>query len=102
MPTLVTQPALRGDDDVDIPPALLNGVGVVSLLVVMFWMLSSDRLVTGAAHRREIADKDAQISTLIKTIDVKDAQLEKLAIVGETTVRILASVEALANKERPS
>lgn len=96
--TLPTPTTLRGDD-VDIPPSLLTGGGVISLLVLLFWMLATDRLVTGAAHRRELADKDSQRDVLLKTIDVKDSQLEKLAVVGETTVRILSSVEALA-KER--
>ena len=91
---------LRGDD-VDIPPALLNGVGVVSLLVVTYWLLITDRIVTGAAHRREITDKDEQIATLKQAVQVKDAQLEKVVIVGETTMRILTTVEAIA-RERSS
>jgi hypothetical protein len=93
-------PTLRGDDDVDaIPPALLNGVGVGGLLAVLFWMLATGRLVTRREHEGRIADKDQVIATQERTIAVKDSQLEKLAVVGETAIRILSSVEALA-KER--
>jgi hypothetical protein len=81
---------------VDLPPALLNGVGVVGLLVGLFWMLATDRLVTGAAHRRELADKDSQIADLRKANDVKDRQLEKLTVVGETVAKVLESIEHLA------
>lgn len=82
-----------------IPPALLNGVGVVGLLVGLFWMLATGRLVTRREHDGRIADKDQVIATQARTIDVKDSQLEKLSVVGETAIRILSSVEALA-KER--
>ena len=80
----------------DLPPALLNGVGVTTLLVILFWMLAREHLVTGPAHRRELADKDAQIDRLTNAVDVKDQQLEKLTVVGEAVVKILASVDEMA------
>lgn len=46
-----------------IPVALLNGVGVVALLAVLYWLLATGRLVTRrevdsvqTAHARELTD----------------------------------------------
>jgi hypothetical protein len=80
-----------------IPPALLNGVGVAGLLVGLFWMLASGRIVTRREHEGRVADKDAQIADLRKANDVKDAQLEKLTSdVATTVIRVLESIENLA------
>ena len=65
-----------------IPPALLSGGGVASLLGLLFWMLATGRLVTRREHDNRMADKDAQI--------------EKLAVVGEAFLKIMTSVESLA------
>lgn len=94
MPTQILTPH-RGDD-VDLPPALLNGAGVVSLLVGLFWMIATGRLVTRREHDNRVADKDAQIADLRKANDVKDAQIEKLSVVGETVAKVLQSIETLA------
>lgn len=71
-----------------IPPALLNGVGVVGLLVGIYWALITERLVTGAAHRRELAAKDQQIAANERGHDQrvadKDAQIVMWRAVGET------------------
>lgn len=82
-------PTLRGDDEVDaIPPALINGVGVVALVVALYWMLAKEHLVVGAAHRRELAAKDMQIAALEKAHEQragdKDAQIVMWRAVGET------------------
>lgn len=82
----------------DLPAGLLNGVGVVGLLVGLFWMLATGRLVTRREHDGRIADKNEVIATQAQTIAVKDQQLEKLDIVGTTTIRILESVENLARE----
>jgi len=68
---------LRGDGDVDIPPALIQGIGASGLVVALFWMLAKEILVTGPAHRRELAEKDARIAD-------KDAQIIMWRAVGET------------------
>lgn len=57
MPTRT--PTLRGDDEVDaIPPALLNGAGVAGLLVLLFWMLATGRIVTRREHDSVKQDRD--------------------------------------------
>ena len=95
MPTFT--PTLRGDDEVDaIPPGLLSGGGVATLLIWLFWMLATGRLVTRREHDNRMADKDAQIARQDRTIEVKDAQIEKLAVVGEAFLKIMTSVESLA------
>lgn len=100
MPT-TQQAELGGDEDMDaIPPALLNGGGVVSMLALAYWMLATGRLYTGAQHREIVEDKDAQIDRLNNAVDVKDKQLERLAVVGEAVVKILASVEELAKRRQ--
>jgi hypothetical protein len=85
-----THAIARGDDDnMDIPPSLLNGVGVGVLLVILFYALVKEHLVTGPAHRREIASKDEQIRLLgeahDKRIADKDAQIVMWRAVGETS-----------------
>ena len=62
----------------DLPPQLLQFGGPVVMLVGLYWMLATDRLVTGATHRRALADKDAQIAKQDKAIEVKDGQIQKL------------------------
>ena len=80
-----------------IPPAVANGVGVVGLLVLLFWLLATGRLVTRREMDSRMADKDAQIALLSKANDVKDSQLEKLTSdVATTVIRVLESIEALA------
>jgi hypothetical protein len=86
--------APTGGDEVDLPPpSLMNVFGpvavVVSLLVGLFWMLARDHLVTGPAHRREIAEKDKQIADLKESheqrVADKDAQIVMWRAVGETS-----------------
>lgn len=79
------------------PAAMLGGI---------YWMLATDRLVTGASHRRElaekdqrIADRDAVIAKQDKVIEVKDEQLERLAVVGEAFLKIMAAIDALSKRD---
>jgi hypothetical protein len=48
-----TQAITRGDDQMfdTIPPALLNGAGVITLLGWLYWMLASGVHATPAGHR---------------------------------------------------
>jgi len=73
---------------VDLSPTLLNGVGVVGLLVLSYWLLATDRIITGAAHRREIAAKDQQLASnermYEQRIADKDTQVVMWRAVGET------------------
>lgn len=79
---------LSGDEDVDIP-ALVNAGGVVGLLALTYWLLATDRIVTGAAHQRELAAKDQQIAAnermYEQRIADKDQQIVMWRAVGETS-----------------
>jgi hypothetical protein len=80
-------------------PTVIGATGsAASMFGLLFWMLATDRMITGPSHRREIAVKNEQITTQRETIAVKDRQLERLAVVGETVVKILDSVETLARR----
>jgi hypothetical protein len=76
-----------------IPPALLNGVGVVGLLVVLFWMLATGRLVTRREHETVRADRDYWREIGIKGINTA----EKLA---DQKSAGIAAVESLARDAR--
>lgn len=41
-----------------ISPALLNGVGVVGLLVALFWMLSTGKLIVGTQYQEKARECD--------------------------------------------
>ena len=99
MPTPL--PALRGDDDVDaipIPAALLNGVGVLTLLGWLFWMLATGRLVTRREHENRIADKDSQIAMWRATSETKDAQNAELMEHSRLSVQMWEALEARARE----
>jgi len=71
---------IAGGDGVDfnIPPALVGGGSAAAMFAGLFWMLARDHLVTGPAHRRELAMKDQQIAD-------KDTQIVMWRAVGETS-----------------
>lgn len=110
---------LRGDGDVDIPPALIQGIGASGLVVALFWMLAKEVLVTGPAHRREIATKDAQLAAAEhaheQRVADKDAQIVMWRAVGETaqaqmaetlehsrlSVQLLQALEKRAQENAP-
>lgn len=80
-----------------LPTGLLNGSGVVGLLVILFWMLASGRLATG----REIREKNQRIEYLQAT----NAELLKQngvllrASVPATNAVMNALHQALENEE---
>jgi hypothetical protein len=82
-----------------IPPALLNGVGVGALLVVLFWMLATEKLVTGPAHKRELADKDRQLDLKDDTIKTLTGSVQKLTLNSELTVQLLRSIDKVASEK---
>jgi hypothetical protein len=94
----ITVPTTDSGDDVEIPAAIWNGVGVVGLLSLLFWLLATGRLYTKSQHDEIVSSKDQVIETQAKTIDVKDGQLDKLSVVGETVVKILSSVDDLGRR----
>lgn len=115
MPTAT--PTLRGDDEVDaIPPALVNGAGVATLLVILFWMLAKGHLYTGASHReiveakqreldsdkahyeQRIADKDAQIVMWRAVGETSQAQMAETLEHSRLSVQLLQAIEARAQQ----
>lgn len=113
MPT--PTPTLRGDDEVEsIPPALVNGIGVVGLLVVLFWMLAKGHIYTGTSHReilaakqreldsdkehyeQRIADKDAQIVLWRAVGETSQAQMTETLEHSRLSVQLLQAIEARA------
>lgn len=86
-----------------------NGVGVVGVLVWLLYMIGTGRLVTRrevtdrlADKDQQLADKAVQVANLTKAVEVRDAQVDKLADeTGATMIRLLNSVEAMARQKRP-
>lgn len=80
----------------DIPAGLLNGVGVVALLVLTFWMLTTGKLCTG----RELSEKNARIAALEGTLRVRDHQLTLVLTEAMTTISpVLKAMRAAADAE---
>ena len=79
-----------------IPPALLNGVGVGALLALLFWMLATERLVTGPAHRREVEKLEKQSALDADTIKTLTGSVQKLTLNSELTVQLLHSIDKTA------
>lgn len=82
------------------PAAMLGGI---------YWMLASDRLVTGASHRRELAEKDARIAERdrvierqAQVIEMRDKQVERLSIVAEAIVKMQNAIEDALENQRES
>lgn len=79
-----------------IPPALVGGGVGSSMLGLLYWLIATGRLIPRRFYEERIADKDATIATQTKTIEVQRDQLGKALSTGETGVKILESIEALA------
>lgn len=84
----------------EIPAAVWGAGGASGMLGLLYWLLATGRTWTGNSVDRVLQSKDEQITTLKTAIAVKDGQLEKLQIVGETNLKILESVEALARRRK--
>lgn len=75
----------------------LNGVGVVGILIVVFWALLSGRLATG----RELREKDRRIATLEEALDDRDRQMAAiLNQVLPTTNQLLRGIHEAAEEAR--
>lgn len=79
-----------------IPPAVWGAGGAGGMLSLLYWLLATGRLIPRRYYEERVADKDKQIDLLSKTVDVKDDQLGKALSTGETSVKILESIEQLA------
>lgn len=92
-----------------VPAAVLNGIGVVGVIVVGGWMLATGRLYTrgqvdDVKHdrdewRAESRLKDAQIAEKDQQLAEKDKQLSYLGEVGETAKAVLSALQKMARGE---
>lgn len=88
---------------------LVGGGTAFGALTWLLWMVGTGRLVTRrevtdrlADKDQQIADKAEQVANLTKAVEVRDAQVDKLADeTGATMIRLLSSVEAIARQKRP-
>lgn len=96
---LPTQNATGARMDVgDIPNAAWNATGVVSLLVGLFWMLATGRIVTRRELDTRMSDKDEQIRNYREAAAISAVQTDSLASIGEMQVRLLKSIEELSKR----
>lgn len=80
-----------------VPWGTVTPVGaLVAVLVYVLRTVSRGDWIPRSTHEEIVSHKDATISTQEETIRVQDSQLEDLSIVGETQVKILDSIYALA------
>lgn len=82
----------------DLPPALIGVTSAAGMFAGLFWMIARGSLVTRREHEARVGDLKEQNATLKTTVEVRDEQLKSLAVVGETVIKILASVDDLARK----
>lgn len=88
---------------------LVGGGTAFASLTWLLYMVGTGRLVTRrevtdrlADKDQQIADKAVQVANLTKAVEVRDAQVDKLADeTGATMIRLLNSVEAVARQKRP-
>lgn len=79
-----------------LPPGLFEGVGVVGIVLLVFWLLWSGRLVTkreldNIAHDRDEWRAESRIKD--QQLQIKDDQLDHLAEVGRTVDSILRAIK---------
>ncbi|WP_107768424.1 hypothetical protein [Nocardioides terrigena] len=78
-----------------IPPALVNGVGVVGLVVILFWMLATGRLVTRREAEDIRADRDVWRSNSLE----QKGLMTQMLTGQETTNRLLRSIPHVGDDE---
>lgn len=79
-----------------LPPGLFEGIGVVGVVLLVFWLLWSGRLVTkreldNIAHDRDEWRAESRIKD--QQLQIKDDQLDHLAEVGRTVDSILHAIK---------
>ena len=78
-----------------IPPALVNGIGVVGLVVILFWMLATGRLVTRREAEDIRADRDVWRSNSLE----HKGLMTQMLTGQETTNRLLRSIPHVGDDE---
>lgn len=80
-----------------IPTSIVDGVGVGALLVWLFWMLATGRLVTRRENDATVADRDMWRETAQTLTPV----VAKVLTESETTNRLLRALPDMAGKDAP-
>lgn len=79
-----------------LPVGLTNGVGVVALLVGLFWMLATGRLATG----RELKEKSERIAALEAQVRNRDEQVDVALAVLPEVADVLRKFHVAAEETR--
>lgn len=79
-----------------LPAGLINGVGVATLLVILFWMLATGRLCTG----RELLEKDKRIAALEEQVRTRDNQVDLALAVLPEVADVLQKFHVAAEESR--
>lgn len=82
--------------DATLPAGLVNGVGVATILVGLFWMLATGRLCTG----RELGEKDKRIATLEEQVRARDDQIDLALAVLPEVAEVLRKFHVAAQESR--
>ena len=87
-----------------IPPALVDGVGVVAVVLIVGWLMWTGRLVTRREVERVEHDRDEwRAESRIRDAEVaeKNKQLEHVAEVGITMKAVLGALQKLNHEDTP-
>lgn len=84
----------------DIPAGVGAAGGILGMLAGLYWMLATDRMVTGAAHRRELASREKENERLWQTVESLTESLQKLTVNSELTVQTFRAIDKKASGRR--
>lgn len=85
----------------EIPAGLLNGLGVVGVVVLMAWLVITGKLVPRNIYLdkvRESEEKGRALATKDEQLAEKDIQLTELAEVGRTVDAVMRAVQQNARR----
>jgi len=92
-------------DDLGLPGiwGLSPLAGMIGMVVIVYWMLLTGRLITRSSHEREIGIYKEQILVKDKTIEKQTNQITSLLSVGQTMQAVLRSAGPVVdeNTEQP-
>lgn len=90
----------------EIPSALLGTGGPVGVLLFVVALVLTGRLIARSVHEDRVGDKNAQIASLQKTLEVRDEQVRvrdeqttKLLAQSDLTVQLLQSLAREAGRD---
>lgn len=66
--------------------------GATGLLLAVFWMVYTGRLIPRKIHEDRIADKDKQIDLLTRAHDLSSKQVEEMLELSRTTTAVISAI----------